>query len=387
MFYGFSEEDLLIRETAREYAQRELSQYANAQNYTPETARKVARELGELGLLGMHLPTEYGGSGATAVQLCAVIEEIATVADDFATMFAKSHMDGNALLKYGSKELQQKYLPRIISGEIFSANALTEAGIGSDASNIEMSAVLGKDGNWHLNGEKMFCTQINNHADIFLVAAQTDKELKQRGIACFIVERSFPGFAEAKAGEAVGESELLSITELIFNDLIVPPENIVGKVGEGFAAMGSALSLARVTMGANTVGICQQAINETIKYVKQRKQFGREIAQFQLVQGKLADMVTLTEAARSLTYATASLLDQDKCGHYESSVCKYFCSEIVQRVTNDAVQLFGGYGLCREYPVIRLWEVVRKFTIVDGTSDIQRLILGRELTGFNALKR
>lgn len=387
MFYGFTEEDLMIKETAREYAQRNLSKYANAQNYTPETAREVAKELGELGLLGMHLPQEYGGSGATAVQLCAVIEEIATVADDFATMFAKAHMDGNALVKYGSKELQEKYLPRIISGEIFTANALTEAGIGSDASNIEMTAILGEDGNWHLNGEKMFCTQIDNHADLFLVAAQTNKELRQAGIACFLVERTFPGFSDAKAGEAVGESQLLSITELIFKDLIVPPENIVGKVGEGFAAMGAALSLARVVMGANVVGICQQAIDQTIKYTKQRKQFGREIAQFQLVQAKLADMVTLTEAARSLTYSTASLLDQGKCSHYESSVCKYFCSEIVQRVTNDAVQLFGGYGLCEEYPVVRLWEVVRKFTIVDGTSDIQRLIIGRELTGFNALRR
>lgn len=387
MFYGFTEDDQAYIDLAKQFAEKRLAPLVGDKEPSEEKARAIGREMAEMGLVGMCLPEEYGGLGATRVQYCAVFEALSTVNDDFITPFTKVNMDGNAFVKYASPELREKYLPRMIAGEIVPATALTEPNVGSDASGIETTATLGDDGNWHINGRKMFCSQFCGKADIFLLVAQTDKVLAHKGIAAFVVERGFPGFSANVVEDIISEGPYISATELVLDDLIVPPENLIGKVGQGFQVVSSALDIGRLSIAAQCVGTCQRAINETIKYVKQRKQFGKEIGQFQLVQSRLADMITMTEAARSLMYRAASLVDQSGGDRMECSYAKYFCSEVAQKVTYNAIQLHGGYGLCREYPVAHLWEAMRQTTIVDGTSDIQRLMIGREATGFNALRR
>lgn len=387
MFYGFTEEDQVYVDLAKQYAEKRLAPLANDPEPSEEKARAINRELADMGFVGMCLPEQYGGLGASRVQYCGVIEALCTVNDDFNTGITKVNMDGNAFVKFASPELREKYLPRLIAGEIVPATALTEPGVGSDASGIETMARLGEDGNWHITGRKMFITQFCGKADIFLLVAQTDKSLGHKGIAAFIVEREFPGFKANILGDIISEGPYVRASELVLDDLIVPPENMLGKVGQGFMAVSSALDIGRLSIAAQSVGICQRAINETIKYIKQRKQFGKEIGQFQLVQGRLADMITMTEAARSLMYRAASLVDQAGGDRMECSYAKFFCSEVAQKVTYEAIQLHGGYGLSREYAVSRLWEAVRQSTIVDGTSDIQRLMIGRAATGFNAMRR
>ena len=387
MFYGFTEEDLVYVDLAKQFAEKRLAPLVGDKEPSEENARAIVREMAELGLNGMCLPEEYGGLGASRVQYCGVIEALSSINGDFNTGITKTNMDGNAFVKFASPELREKYLPRLIAGEIVPATALTEPNVGSDASGIETTATLGPDGNWHINGRKMFCSQFCGKADIFLLVAQTDKSLGHKGIAAFIVERTFPGFAANIVEDIISEGPYMHATELVLDDLIVPPENLLGEVGQGFMAISSALDIGRLSIAADCVGVCQRAINETIKYVQQRKQFGKEIGQFQLVQSRLADMITMTEAARSLMYRAASLVDQSGGDRMECSYAKYFCSEVAQKVTYNAIQLHGGYGLSKEYPVASLWQQMRQTTIVDGTSDIQRLMIGRAATGFNALRR
>lgn len=387
MFYGFTEEDLAYIEVAKQFAEKRLAPLVGDPEPSEEKARAINKELAEMGFVGMCLPEEYGGMGATRVQYCGVLEALSTVNDDFNTGITKVNMDGNAFVRYASPELRDKYLPRLIAGEIVPATALTEPNVGSDASGIETTATMGADGNWHINGRKMFCSQFCGRADIFLLVAQTDKSLGHKGIAAFIVEQDFPGFQYNIVDDIISEGPYMHATELVLDDLIVPPENLLGQVGQGFMAVSSALDIGRLSIAANCVGVCQRAINETVKYVQQRKQFGREIGQFQMVQGRLADMITETEAARSLLYRAASTVDQSGGDRMECSYAKFFCSEVAQRVTYNAIQLHGGYGLSKEYPVAHLWESMRQTTIVDGTSDIQRLMIGRSATGFNALRR
>jgi len=387
MYYGFTEEDRIYVEVANKFAQKRLKTLADETVPDMENARAIAKEMAELGLVGMCLPEEYGGANATRVQYCAVIEILSTINGDFNTPIVKSNMDGNAIIRYGNQALKDKYLPRLIRGEIVPATALTEANVGSDASGIETMVELEADGNWHMNGTKMFCSQFCGEADIFLLVAQTNKELRHKGIAAFIVERSFSGFHANPVGNIVGEGLYMRATELVLDDLVIPPENLLGEVGKGFMAVSSALDIGRLTIAATCVGTCQRAIDATTEYVKQRKQFGREIGSFQLVQARLADMITETEAARSLMYRAASLVDQNGSDRMECSYAKYFCSEVAQRVTDNAIQLHGGYGLSEEYPVVKLWQGMRQNRIVDGTSDIQRLMIGRTATGFDALRR
>lgn len=387
MYYGFTEEDQMLLNVATEYAKRRLAPLAGDPEPSEEKARTINREMAEIGFVGMCMPEEYGGMDATRVQYCSVVEAFATVNSDFLTGMTKVNMDGNAFVKYATPELRDKYLPGMIKGEIVPATALTEPNVGSDASGIETTATLGSDGQWHIKGTKMFCSQFCGKADIFLLAAQTDHSLGYKGIATFIVERTFPGFQANIVKDIVGEGPYMQATELVLDDLVVPTENMLGKVGQGFMAISSALDIGRLSIAAQCVGTCQRAINVTTEYVKQRKQFGREIGQFQMVQGRLADMITETEAARSLMYRAASVVDQSGGDRIECSYAKYFCSEVAQRVTYNAIQLHGGYGLSREYPVVQLWEAMRQNTIVDGTSDIQRLMIGRMATGFNALRR
>jgi alkylation response protein AidB-like acyl-CoA dehydrogenase len=385
MVYGFTKEEAVYRDLARDYAQKRL---ANVNYDDPGEVDKIAHEFSDMGLLGMTLPEEYGGLGATNVQFCSVIEELSTVDHNFNHLITKSCMDGRAIIIFGSPEIKEKYLPKLISGDLRPATALTEANVGSDASGVETKAELRDDGKWHINGTKMFCSQINGKADVFLLVTQTNKELRHKGIATFLADRNFPGFQDAILGDICGEGPYMKASELILDDYIIPPENMLGQVGQGFQVVSCALDVGRLTIAASAVGMCQHAINESIKYIKERKQFGKEIVHFQLVQAKLADMITQTEAARSLLYRAASLVDQaDGTGdRIECSYAKYFCSEVAQKVTYDAIQLHGGYGLSNEYPLVKLWEGVRQMTIIDGTSDIQRLMIGRNATGVNALR-
>lgn len=387
MFYGFTEEELAFQEVAREFAQKRLAPAASGESEADFDT--IAKEMAELGLTGILLPEEYGGLGGTHVQYCTVIEELSKVSTNYNVAISKAQMDGAALIKFASPELREKYLPRMIAGELKCSTSLTEPNTGSDASGLECMATRDADGNWHINGNKMFTSQICNAADVFFLVCQTDKTASPayKGIAAFMVDKDTPGITYKSAGEIIGDGKYMKATAVYYDDVVVPESQMVGKVGQGFLATGCALDLGRLTIAASAVGVCQHAIDETVKYVKQRKQFGKEIGQYQLVQGRLADMIVETEAARSLMYRAASMADQGGGSRLECSMAKFFCSEVAQRVTYNAVQLLGGYGLCKEYPVIDLWMEARKWTIVDGTSDIHRLLIGRDATGFNALRR
>lgn len=387
MFYGFNEEEKAFRDVARDFAQKRLAPIAEGKEEVEYNT--IAKEMAEMGFTGILLPEEYGGLGGTHTQYCAVVEELSKVTTDFNVAISKAQMDGRGLIRYASPELREKYLPRMINGELRCSTSLTEPNTGSDASGIQCFASKDDEGNWHINGNKMFTSQICNEADVFFVACQTDKKASPsyKGIAAFLVDKETPGISYRSAGEIVGDGKYMKATAVYYDDVVVPESQMVGKVGQGFMAISSALDVGRLTIAAAAVGVCQHAIDETIKYVKERKQFGREIGQFQLVQGRLADMIVETEAARSLMYRAASLCDQDAGGRLECSMAKLYCSEVAQRVTYNAVQLHGGYGLCEEYPVIKLWLEARKWTIVDGASDIHKLLIGRNATGFNALKR
>lgn len=387
MFYGFTEEEQAFSDVAREYAQKRLAPIEAGQEEADFDT--IAREMAELGFTGILLPEEYGGMAGTRVQYCAVVEELSKVTTDYNVAFSKAQMDGMALIKFGSPKLREKYLPRMIAGELKCSTSLTEPNTGSDASGLECMAAKDEEGNWHINGNKMFTSQICNAADVFLVVCQTDKTLSppHKGIVTFFVDKDTPGISYKSAGEIIGDGKYMKATAVYYDDVVVPESQMIGKVGQGFLAVSSALDIGRLSIAAAAVGVCQHAVDETTKYVKERKQFGREIGQFQLVQGRLADMIVETEAARAMLYRAASMADQNGGGRMECAYAKYYCSEVAQRVTYNAVQLHGGYGLCMEYPVIKLWMEARKWTIVDGASDIQKLMIGRDATGYNALRR
>lgn len=380
MDFEFNMEQMAIQQMARDFARDYIQPVAQEVDRTGRVPLELVPKLSELGFFGMTIPEEYGGEGLGNVEFCLVQEEISRygTAGGF---FVANNMFALPLIVFGTDEQKQKYLPRLASGEILAATAATEPDHGSDLTSIDCEGRFNGD-HWVLKGNKMFCTQPGK-ADVILTIVQTNKELRHKGIVAFVIEPTFPGFSDNTIeGEVGGHG--LRLTELIYDDMIVPSENMVGKVGEGFKVMTTCLDRGRLSIAAACVGICQGAIDACISYVKQRKQFGKEIGKFQMIQGRLADMIVETEAARSLTYRAASLVDAGKRNRMETAYAKFFCSEVAQRVTWNAIQIHGGYGLIDEYPVQRLWRDCREFTIVDGTSDIQRLVIARDATGLNA---
>lgn len=383
MDFELNAEQLLVQKMAREFAAKDIAPTSleddTLERYRPETTKNMA----VLGLLGAPLPQEYGGAGFDYVTYLLICEEIAKAsAGVFTTcLTVQTSLFQMPILRFGSPELKKRLLPLTTKGDIIGCFALTEADSGSDVAAAETGARL-VGTNWVLNGSKMWISN-GGIADLALVFAQTDKTKRGRGITAFLVERKTPGFSSRDIHGKLGLRDS-NTAEIILNDCVVPPENILGGVGDGFKVAMYALDCGRLSTAAACVGIGQAAIDASVKYARERKQFGKPIGGFQLIQEMVADMVTETEVARHFVYLAGSLKDKDKPVVREASIAKYYAAEAAVRTAQKAIKIHGGYGYSSEYPVGRLLRDAVGLQLYEGTAEIQKLIIGRETLGIPA---
>ena len=377
MDFSFTEEQEMTRQMVREFAEKEIAPVVMEYDESQQFPWEIIRKLAELGLLGILIPSEYGGSGMRYIDFAIIIEELSRVDPSIAlTAIAHNSLCCNHIYLYGTEKQKKTYLPLLASGKKLGAWGLTEAEAGSDASAIRTTAVL-KDGQWVINGSKLFVTN-GSAGEIAVVLAITDRAKGTKGISAFILEKGMAGFRVGKKENKLGV-RAADTAELIMEDCSIPQENLLGKEGEGFINALALLDGGRVGIAAFSVGIAQGALEACLKYSKERVQFGQPIAKFQAIQWMLADMSTQIEAARLLTYQAAYLHQQGKRATKECSMAKLFASEMAVRTTEKAVQIFGGYGFTKDYPVEKLYRDVKIATIGEGTSEIQRLVIARQL--------
>ncbi len=337
----------------------------------------TVRELGELGVLGMQIPEEYGGAGLDTLAVAVAVEEIARYDGSLALTVASHNGLGTGHLRlFGNLTQKQHYLPRLATGEYLGAWALTEPGSGSDAAGMKTTAVKSGDG-WVLNGAKMFITQ-GSLAQVFVVLALTSPEKRQKGISAFLVEKGTPGFTQRPIHGKLG-MRASDTAELIFENATIPASQLVGELGMGFINTLQVLDKGRITIGALAVGLHRGAVEESVSYARDRQAFGQPIASFQGIRWMLADMQTELEAARLLVHRAAIAADSGRPYTLAASVAKLFASEAATRACNRAVQIHGGYGYTREFPVERYLRDAKLCEIGEGTSEIQRTIIAREL--------
>ena len=382
MNFEITEEQAMIRDTIKDFAQKEVAPVSRDNNRHERFPSDLIKKLGEMGVLGLSLPSEYGGGGADHISYCIMLEELGRVDLGVAvTVSVHLSLGGKTILQWGTEEQKQKYLPRIASGEILACLATTEPNVGSDISSIETSAVLQGD-EWVLNGTK---TWISNGgvADVATIIVQTDKRLGSKGLTAFIIERGTKGFSSKDLHNKLGIRSS-NTAELVLEDCRVPQSNMLGPVGKGMSVALSAFDNARLGVAARTVGVAQACIDASVSYAQTRKQFGKPIGSFQLIQELIADMTVETEAARLLVYRAAALKDKGNPATIETSMAKYYSSEIALKAANNAIQIHGSYGYSDEYPVERYFRDVRVSCILEGTSQIHKLIIGRAMTGINA---
>jgi len=382
MDFEFSEEQTMIRTMVRDFAEKEIVPVARDNNRYERFPTDLVKKLGEMGFLGLNLPSEYGGGGSDYMSYCIMLEELAH-ADTGMAVTTSVHISlcEKVILQWGTEAQKQKYLPRLIRGEILGCLATTEPNVGSDVSSIETSAVLQGD-EWVLNGNKMWISN-GGVAGIAIIIAQTDKTKGGKGLTAFIVERDTPGFSTEDIHNKLGIRSS-NTAELIMEDCHLPQENMLGPVGKGMSVALSAFDSARLGVAARTIGIAQACIDASVSYVQTRKQFGREIGSFQLIQEMIADMTVETEAARLLVYRAATIKDKGFPATVETSMAKYYSSEIALKAANNAIQIHGSYGYSDEYPVERYFRDVRVSSILEGTSQMHKLIIGRAKTGLSA---
>jgi alkylation response protein AidB-like acyl-CoA dehydrogenase len=357
MNFNLSDSNLEIQKLARDFAQNRIAPDVMKYDETSEFPWEIANELGAMGFLGIMFPEEYEGSNLTILDYAIIVEEISK-ADPSMGLTVASHngLCTNHIYTFSNEELKKKYVPDLASGRKLGAWGLTENVSGSDAAGMATTAV--KDGNYYiLNGSKSFITQ-GGVGQTAVVTAITDKSKGSRGISAFIVEKGFEGFTVGKKENKLGMRSS-DTCELIFDNCKVPAENLIGKEGEGFKQCMQILDGGRISIAALSVGIAQAALDHSIKYAKQRKQFGKSLAEFQGIQFKIADMATEVEAARLLTYKAAVMRDEGKDFKFAASLAKYFASEIACKATNEAIQIHGGYGFIKEFPVEKLYRDVK----------------------------
>lgn len=377
MNFNLSESNLEIQKLARDFAQNRIAPDVMKYDEFSEFPWEIAKELGEMGFLGIMFPEEYEGSNLTILDYAIIVEEISK-ADPSMGLTVASHngLCTNHIYTFSNDDLKKKYVPDLASGRKLGAWGLTESVSGSDAASMATTAV--KDGNYYiLNGSKSFITQ-GGVGQTAVVTAVTDKSKGSRGISAFIVEKGFEGFSVGKKENKLGMRSS-DTCELIFDNCKVPVENLIGKEGEGFKQCMQILDGGRISIAALSVGIAQAALDHSVKYAKQRKQFGKSLAEFQGIQFKIADMATEVEAARLLTYKAAVMRDEGKDFKFAASLAKYFASEIATKATNEAIQIHGGYGFIKEFPVEKLYRDVKLTTIGEGTSEVQKMIMARAL--------
>jgi alkylation response protein AidB-like acyl-CoA dehydrogenase len=377
MEFELSEEQQQVKMSVREFAETEIAPYVmewdEAQHFPIELKPKLA----ELGLMGVIFPADYGGAGMGYVEYATIIEELSRVDGSVGiSVAAHNSLCSNHIYEFGTEEQKQKYLVPLARGEHLGAWGLTEPSAGSDASGTRSTAVR-QDGGWLVNGSKNFITHAI-HADTCVAVASTDRAKGSKGITTFIFEKGMKGFSPSKKENKLGlrASETASV---VFEDCHVPDENRLGNEGEGFINAMQILDGGRISIAALAVGIAQGAYESALRYAKEREQFGKPISEFQAIQFKLANMATQIDAARLLMYRAACLKDQKKRVTKESSMAKLFASEMSVNVCEEAIQIHGGYGYTKDYPPEKYWRDSKLCTIGEGTSEIQRMIIAREI--------
>lgn len=372
-----NENQRMIAEMVRNFAEKEIRPHFMEWDETQEFPVPVFKKLGELGLMGVFIPEEYGGSGFGYHEYITVVSEIAKVCGSIGlSVAAHNSLCTGHIYYHGSEEQKKKYLPKLASAEWIGAWGLTETGTGSDAGGMNTTAV--RDGNeWVLNGAKNFITH-GKSGDVAVVIVRTGEKGDSRGMSAFIVERGTPGFSAGKKENKLG-MRASETTELIFDNCRIPAENLIGKEGEGFIQAMQILDGGRISIGALALGIAKGAYEAALKYSKEREQFGKSISKFQAIGFKLADMVTEIDAAELLLHKAAELKNQKKPMTKESAIAKYYASEVSVRVANEAVQIFGGYGYTKDFPVEKFYRDSKLCTIGEGTSEIQKLVISREI--------
>jgi alkylation response protein AidB-like acyl-CoA dehydrogenase len=361
----------------RDFCVREVKPHAAEWDRDERFPREVVAQLGELGLLGMGVPEDLGGSHLDTVSIAMVVEEIARWDGSLALTVASHNGLGTShILRFGSDDLRRRYIPDIASGKKLAAWGLTEPGSGSDAAAMRTTAAR-HGGGWLLNGAKMFITQ-GTVGDVFVVLALTSPEKRQKGITAFALERGMKGFSQRPLHGKLGMRSS-DTAELILEDVVVPDENRVGEVDHGFVDTLRILDKGRITIGALSVGLGRGALEESIAYAKERKAFGKPIGDFQALRWMMADMATELDAARLLVHRAAALCDEGKPFTTEASMGKLFASEAACRAAAHGVQIHGGYGFTREFLVERIYRDVKLCTIGEGTSEVQRLVIARDL--------
>jgi alkylation response protein AidB-like acyl-CoA dehydrogenase len=377
MDFGYTQEQHQLRKTIREFAESEIKPHVMEWDESQTFPADVFRSLGRLGVLGAIFPEELGGSGHSYIDYSIIVEELARV-DPSVALSVAAHISlcANHIYVAGNDDQRRRYIPKLASGEWIGSWALTEPESGSDAGGTRTRAV--KDGDsWVINGSKTFTTN-GEVADVCVVMAVTDRAASSHGISAFLVEKGTPGFRPGKKENKLG-MRCSPTNEMILSDCRVPASQLCGKAGEGFVDALRILDGGRISIAALAVGIAQGAYEAALNYSKQRKQFGRFISEFQAIQHKLADMATEIDAARLLTLRAAWMKDRAMNVNKESSMAKLYASEAAVRVTNEAVQIHGGYGFIKDYPVEKFYRDVKLCTIGEGTSEIQKLVIARQL--------
>jgi alkylation response protein AidB-like acyl-CoA dehydrogenase len=375
--FQLNDEQLQLKKSVREFAEREIAPNVRKWDEASEFPLSTLKEIGKLGLMGVVFPQELGGAGMGYVEYVTAIEELSRV-DGSVGIIVAAHTSlcSNHIFLAGSDAHKKKYIPKLASGEFIGAWGLTEPSSGSDAGSARMMAVR-KGNHWVLNGTKTFCTN-GHYADVLVVIAVTDRAAHTHGLSAFLVEKGTAGFRPGKKEDKLG-LRASDTAELIFEDCVLPAEALLGTEGEGFLDAMRVLDGGRISIAALSLGMAQGAYEAALNYSRQRKQFGRPISDFQAIQWKLADMATEIDAARLLTMRAASMKDANLKTTLESSMAKLFASEVAVKCANESVQIHGGYGFIKDYPAEKFYRDVKLCTIGEGTSEIQRLVIARQL--------
>ena len=377
MNFTLTKEQELVRQMVRDFAVNEVKPIAAEIDVTERFPMENVKKMGELGMMGIPFPTEFGGAGGDVLSYILAVEELSKVcATTGVILSAHTSLCASLINENGTPEQKEKYLRDLCTGNKIGAFGLTEPGAGTDAAGQQTTAVLDGD-NYILNGSKIFITN-GGVSDTFIVFAMTDKSKGTKGISAFIVEKGFLGFSIGKKEDKLG-IRASSTTELIFENCVVPKENLIGREGKGFGIAMKTLDGGRIGIAAQALGIAEGALDEAIKYMKERKQFGRPIAAFQGLQWMVAEMSTKIEAARFLVYKAAWLKENKQPYSIDAARAKLYAAEVAMDVTTKAVQLFGGYGYTKEYPVERMMRDAKITEIYEGTSEVQKMVISGSL--------
>ena len=377
MLFKLTDEQLMIQNMVREFSRKVVAATASERDKTKQFPAENFRQMGELGLMGMMVPQQYGGESADTISYVLALSEIAySCASTSVVMSVQNSIVCETLYRFGTEEQKQTFLVPLASGEMIGAFGLTEPDAGSDPVRQQATAV--RDGDQYiLNGTKRFITS-GKHSKVVLVTAKTDESKGHKGISCFVIPKGTPGLIVGQMEDKMG-LRASDTTDLILENCAVPASNRVGKEGDGFKIAMSGLDSGRIGIAAQSFGVATAACDAAVKYAKKRKQFGAAISKHQAIRFQIADMVTQIEAAKQLIFSAASLKDRGEPYTREASIAKLFASEMVNEVTARAIQIHGGYGFTKDYPVERFYRDARVFTIYEGTSEIQRIVISNQI--------